>query len=268
MKVLNRATRLEERAWEKNIDPGIYSSQDNIISTITSDGVFPGIDHSPGSVTEVRDINGIRPKNEGTNWQLAFVKREELVNTINQIFHMNEITLPEPGQANMTAYEVSRRLQMMMQSIGGSLGRLKGLWSWAVMRTYSLMESKGVFGEWPEGTETELDIEFLSPLMRASDAQTADSTNQWVMMLVEFARAQMETTGGSDVLDNVDSDQYARDMARAFGVPEDVLRDQEERDAGRQERQQAQEAQQKAATLKDASQSVANFADAQSKATG
>ncbi len=259
LRASNRTMMLEERALEKNVDPGYFVNESNQFAA--------NLDHTPGSVSVCRDISGIRPKNEGTRWDVTFMKKEEFRQQIRDHFHLDLIALPDPGKGQMTAYEVSVRRQFMVQTMGPVAGQIEGLMDWLVRSVYLLMETNNGFINlpWPDSVgEAEIDIEFRGPLIQAQRMTSQELTAEWIQTAIMWSREAERP----DILDNVNFDGALREGANAMGVNEQAVTDPDEMMADRQKRQQAEEAQQKAATLKDAAGAVDQFAGAQQKVAG
>ena len=63
-----------------------------------------------------------------------------------------------------------------------------------------------------------MDIEYTRPLARAQRMTEADSMNRWVSNLAPLAQLK------PDILDNVDFDQFARELGETLGVPATNMR--------------------------------------------
>ena len=114
IRTLNAAKLFELRAWEKTIDPPTLASYNGIIGDLRLD---------PGGLTYVRDINGIKPMENGTQWQVSQIKSSELIVNIRRAFFNDQLQLHEGP--NMTATEVRARMELMQQILGPVVGRLQ-----------------------------------------------------------------------------------------------------------------------------------------------
>jgi hypothetical protein len=231
IRTLNAAKLFEMRAWEKTIDPPTLAAYNGIIGDLRLD---------PGGLTYVRDINGIKPMQNGTQWQVSQIKSSELITSIRRAFFNDQLQLHEGP--NMTATEVRARMELMQQILGPVVGRLQSEFlNPMVQRVFMLMFRSGMFLDPPESLMTggsKLDVEYVSPLARAQKMEEVFAVERWVGQLAQMA--QINPT----VIDVVDFDRLGRMMAKRLGVPSEAIKSEEQIEQLKMERQQAQQQQQ------------------------
>lgn len=231
IRTLNAAKLFEMRAWEKSIDPPTLANYNGIIGDLRLD---------PGGLTYVRDINGIRPFENGAQWQVSQIKANELIMNIRRAFFNDQLQLHEGP--NMTATEVRARMELMQQILGPVVGRLQSeLLNPLVQRLFMIMFRNEQFMEPPaelmEGGN-KLDVEYVSPLARAQRMEEVFAVERWFGQLIQMAQAD------PTVLDIVDFGSVGRMLAKRMGVPADAMKSEEEIEQLMIQRQQAAEAQQ------------------------
>ena len=230
-RTLNAAKLFEMRAWEKSIDPPTLANYNGIIGDLRLD---------PGGLTYVRDINGIRPFENGAQWQVSQIKSSELITNIRRAFFNDQLQLHEGP--NMTATEVRARMELMQQILGPVVGRLQSeLLNPLVQRLFMIMFRNGQFMEPPtelmEGGN-KLDVEYVSPLARAQRMEEVFAVERWFNQLMQMAQAD------PTVMDIIDFGSVGRMLGKRLGVPADAMKSEEEIEQIMIQRQQAAEAQQ------------------------
>lgn len=128
--------------------------------------------------------------------------------------------------------EIVQRMSEGLKKQARPFGRLFGeLLSPVVIRTIRLLVRNGVIERPPDSLMgTPLKVEFINPLALALRDQQAKGGQRWVAILGEAAQIFPE------VLDNVEYDEWARDLGDSFGVKSTHIRPKRERDARRQQR--------------------------------
>jgi hypothetical protein len=232
IRTLNAAKLFEMRAWEKSIDPPTLASYNGIIGDLRLD---------PGGLTYVRDINGIKPMQNGAQWQVSQIKSSELITNIRRAFFNDQLQLHEGP--NMTATEVRARMELMQQILGPVVGRLQSEFlNPLIQRVFMVMFRAGLFAEPPaslmQASGSKLDVEYVSPLARAQKMEEVFAVERWFQQL--GGMAQVDPT----VLDVVDFSKMGRMLAKRLGVPAEVMKSEEEMQKMMMQRQQEQAQQQ------------------------
>jgi len=232
--MLNQVKEATIEAAGKAIDPA---------SLVLESALLSDLDLQRGGRTVVNDIDGVRPYESGTQFDVANMEISMLVDSIRKAFFQDQLELKESPA--MTATEVNVRYELMQRLLGPTLGRLKtDLLDPLIQRSFNILYRAGMLKEMPrELTAAPLDIEYNGPLPRAQQSDTAMAIERWLMGLGEMAQVFPEA------LDLVDVDKAVRTIATLRGVPAKALRSDEEI---AQKRNQRNEEMQMAKTLQAA----------------
>ena len=230
IKTLNESRKLAMKAWEKSIDPPLMAMQN---------GILGKIDMRPSSVTYVRDMNGLAPISNQTNWSADQLMLGDVRGSVRRIFFSDQLELNEGPQ--MTATEVQVRYELMQRLLGPTLGRLQSEFlNPIVERAFYSMLRGNALPQMPQVLQDaggDLDIEYVGPLARSQKMDEVTSIQRAVDGIMQLAQVNPE------VLDIVDVDKAGRTISDRLGAPADMLRGAEQVGELRQSRQQQQQAQ-------------------------
>lgn len=224
---LNEVVKQTSESRAKVIDP----------ATITTErGLLGDLDLSAGGLTMVQSMDELRAFESGARFDQADAEIERLQQSIRRTFYLDKLELKDSPA--MTATEVRERIQRMQRFLGPVLGRLQtDFLDPLIKRTFMIMLRAGQLPEQPESVAgMEMDIEYTGPLPRSQKAETADSIEQWLLSMVGVAEFY------PDMLDVADTDVIPRKLAELRGVPASALKSEEEVEALREARAQAQQA--------------------------
>jgi len=201
--------------------------------------------------------------------QSLLLATERLEATIKEIF-FNDIFLTasrDPNASPLKATQVNVQEQEKMLRLGPVIERLQHEFLQPVIeRCFNIELRKGRFPELsPELADIAGDykISLVSPLATAQRSMAMSGINAFMGTIGQYAQFDQA------VMDNVNPDAAAREIADINGVDYGILRPQEEVDGIRQQRQQAQQAQQQKeeAMAQQQMQSQGGLQDAQSRKT-
>lgn len=237
---LNQIKEATLEAAGKAIDPANLTEEGNIVGDLDLDR---------GGLTVVSDLDGLRPYESGTRFDVSNIEIAMLTESIRKAFYQDQLELKESPA--MTATEVNVRYELMQRLLGPTLGRLKtDLLDPLIKRTFNLLLRSGQLPEIPEGMPAaNMDIEYNGPLPRAQQAETAMAIRIWLEEIAALSEMYPQARDLPDV------DKAFRMMAQLRGVPSKVTRSEEEI----QEDRDAREAQmtQQAATATAAAEGEA-----------
>lgn len=222
---LNQVKEATLEAAAKAIDP----------ANLALDSALVGdLDLDRGGLTVVTDIDGLRPYESGSKFDVSNMEIEMLTQTIRQAFYQDQLELKESPA--MTATEVNVRYELMQRLLGPTFGRLKtDLLDPLVKRTFQLLYRAGQMPELPEDLQgQEMDIEYLGPLPRSQAADTALSIQNFIGNVAGMAEIFPEA------LDIIDVDAAVRELAQLQGVPAAALRSETDIQDTRKARSQQQ----------------------------
>jgi hypothetical protein len=205
--------------------------------------VFGQLDLRPRGISIVRDVNGVREMVSQARQDILQFNVEDLKNSIMKMFFLDKLLLPPRNETGeMTAFEVSERIDQMHRVLGPVLTRLNSeLLQPLIVRCFKILLREGALPPLPPQVQElglDVDIVFVNQLARAQQIQDLTATQQWLQQVGQLAQIDPQ------VVDLVDVDAGARGAARTLGVPEAFIKEQREVDAIRQQRaQQIQQAQ-------------------------
>lgn len=221
---------------------------------------FEGVvDVTPGANNYVTQIPSIKAIEMGANGAYPVTKDmlEYRREGIRQGFFKNAFEPLTPLEGDRrTTIEIIERLKEGMKRLSKPIGRLfTEFLTPKIVRTIRLLVRNGVVERPPDILAgAPLKIEFVNPLALALRDQQARAGQYWISALINAT----EVIPG--VLDNADTDEWARDLGESLGVKSNQIRPVRKRDEIRQQRAAAQQMMQEA-------QLVTAGAEAYSKTT-
>ena len=117
-------------------------------------------------------------------------------------------------------------MELMQQILGPVVGRLQSEFlNPLVKRVFMTMFRAGEFNAPPESLMQEnsnLDVEYVSPLARAQRMEEVFAIERWFQQLGTMAQVN------PDVIDVIDFDKIGRLLAKRIGVPAEAIRSEDE----------------------------------------
>jgi hypothetical protein len=231
-RTLNRLKQRALEAIDLQVRPPLLANQRD---------VFGQLDMRPGQISIVKDHNGVREFVSQARNDVMKFSVEELSASIKEIFFLDKLLLPprtETGE--MTAFEISQRVEQMHRVLGPVLSRVNNeLLNPLITRAFKLMLRSGELPETPNILiEQGIDVEivFVNQLARAQQMQDVTTIQQWVQGLAALAQAD------PSVIDNINADGIAKHTAKVLGVPEIAVQNDDVIAATREQRAQQQQA--------------------------
>lgn len=220
-------------AGQRAADPPLAVPADGIVSEVNT---FPG-GLSYYDPTNFDGRNPFFPILNGANMPLTRDMQRDYRDQVFAAFFRNVLNLPVEGP-QMTATEVNQRKEEFIREIGPVFGRLESDYTAPmVQRAFKIMMRTGRLPDLPQILEGRtIRFEYESPVKRVRQQIEASAAQLWVREMVEYSGA----TGDISVLDNINTDQYAKFSARAAGIPSDMVNSRTAVDQIRQTREQAQ----------------------------
>lgn len=256
---LNRARQLKLRQWALSVNPPIMAMDDGIVGQARI---------VPGAINRIRMPNAMEPFITGANFSHDAIPEAESKLQIRQIFFTEQILQFAPqAKTPPSATEVMQRMEFLHQLLGPALGRLQTeRFRPMLRRVYNIMDRAKAFLPMPEILKMDgrLKFEFEGPLARAQRTDDLRAIGDTMAVVSNLAAIDPQAW------DNYDIDLMSRDAARLTGASKRYLRTEEQRDAVRQERADAQAQAQQAAlmqqgadTAKSLGAATASFAKAE-----
>lgn len=229
VKMLNRLVFNEMAATDLAVG-GLWAAVD--------DGVLnpKAVKIGPRKVIAVAALESIKPLLTGSDFHVAWTAKEQLQGAIRRTLMADQ--LQPQDKAQMTAYEVHVRVQLIRQLLGPVFGRLQSEFLQPLIeRCFGIAYRAGVLGRPPESLAgRSFTVKYVSPLARAQKLDEVTAIESWYASLGQLAQARQD----QGVFDLADDDKAARKLAEARGVPADILRSNEDIAALRAQRGQAQ----------------------------
>lgn len=239
IRTLNKAIELTLQAAGKALNPP---------GLVSHDAVIAELDLRPAAQNTVEGDPRMAwvPLESGAKFDVSKILTEEWRMSIRNTFYWDNLQLQT--ERVMTATEVQRRLELMQQFLAPTLARLESeALSPLINRVFNMMLRHSQFPPPPqELSGVNLDIEYEGPLARSQKATRLAGFEEYLRIMAPVAQLN------PGIMDNLDFDAVARDLADVAGLPADYLRDEDARDALRQQRAAKQEAQEKMAMAEQA----------------
>lgn len=229
---LNKIWEEGLKALAKSVNPPLFSTKQNMFTA----------DLRPGKINTVRDVNQIKEFVTQSRLDLLEYSISTLTNTIKSAFYIDKLLLPprtETGE--MTAFEVAQRLEQLQQILGPVVSRFNDeLLTPMIMRSLKILQRNGVLRPYPQklleaakagGTKAvDIEILFVNSLARSQQLSELRNVQQWVQETAMMGQINPE------VLDRVNFDQVAEYSAKIRGIPEHMIKSDDEVEQTRQER--------------------------------
>ncbi len=251
VKTLNRIDKSVTEALEAAVHPPMSLPYDGYIEPIylTPGGLNYRLTSDPKDKAEplytVGDISaGIKAK-------------EEITQNIQEAYFVDLFMMLQDN--TMTATEVMQRAQEKMLLLGTVVGRITHeLLTPLIRRVLDIMFKYGIvanpFNINPYGA---LDIHYLSPLAQAQKAGKFNGMLQTMNTALQIAQLKPE------ILDNINTDYFIREIGNLLSVPSPMFVDMDTVNNEREQRAKAIEQQQKAQALLDNAKAIKQSSGAQ-----
>jgi hypothetical protein len=200
-------------------------------------------------VIVVNDTENIKALTPGGKFELGAIVIEDLQRSIRKVLMADQLE-PYAKNAEMTATEVQVRVELIRQLLGPLYSRMQSEFLQAMIkRCFGIGYRAGAFGQPPDWLDQKsVAVRYTGPLARSQKLVDVAAMDRYETTLMQ--EAQLDPS----VLDNYKLDDAARRRAELLGVPGDLVRDTDERDALRESRKQSQAQQQAAAVVAPALQ--------------
>jgi len=205
---LNETVKQSSEARAKAIDPSLMT---------TERGVIGDVDLNAGGLTVVTEMDQLAVLESGARFDVHEQEVFRLQTSIRATFFIDKLELKESPA--MTATEVNVRYERMMRQFASTLGRLQNDFLDKLLHmTIGILMRNGKVRPAPEGITGEFDIAYTGPIPRAQQAEIANAIEA---LLADFA-ALGEVY--PQMLDKVDPDIVAEQLAKVRGVPTIIMR--------------------------------------------
>lgn len=245
VKMANYLRQLTLEGLEKNVNPPVKTN------------ASIDIDTTAGAINQLEGNEVIEHLMPQTDLNSAKYGLDEIARTIQRVFFLDKVLLPDRTQTGeMSAYEVARRLEQTDRILGPVTGRLDREWLAPLnIRVFSILYRAGKLPPLPDQLKiagVDIKVEFISQITRSQKIKEATSILSYAQQLAGLAQLNPQ------ILNIFDPYQAALIVARSQGIPEAVLK-------GQEEYMQAVQQQQQQAALQQSLDSGVKMADMQAK---
>lgn len=256
IKMLNEMMKTIIRSAQKSVDPPIWLPSEGAVGRIrTYHGAINYFQPGMGDQIQVPDLGG--------DTRLGVDMLQLMRETIRQAYNINLFELPERPKSHqeMREVEVLSRKQDQQLLLTPTLTRLQREYFGPLIKlTYNRLVKSGKLPPTPPAlANTRLEIEYVSPVVRAQRALQADGLNQFIQLSAPLGQID------PNVFDNIDIDGAARYLMDLMEVPVQARRAPDQVQAKREARAQQEAQQQALLAAESLSSSVKNVAQAQSE---
>jgi hypothetical protein len=254
IRMLNQMEKAMIKAANKLVDPVLIVENDGVLLPLKT--------HAGGIIFKEPGAEAPTPLQTGINLPINLEMSNQKREHIKSCFHADWIRL-EKENIEMTATEVMDRREEKLRLIAPILGRQQSeLLGPIIMRTYQLLAEHGLI---PKATQqvlaSGLKISYISPAARAQTGVKAQTMIRYAQELMPMAQI------APGIMDAIDWDKYANELAIVRGVTRTVLRSRADLATLRDQQSKTQQAQQAAQIAEPATAAVKNLADARAKGT-
>lgn len=249
-KMVNQMTKTNLRAGMKAVDAPLDVPHDGFINQLNLNPSAVNY-RNPGTPG---DNNEVRPIGVKTNVPLGFELIDRVERKIQRALFVDLFLALQQRDPKKTATEVLAMAQERMLLLGPMLGRLTGLYSHIIKRTFAILQERGIILPLPvellpdpkdkNARPKNLIVEYVSPLAKAQKGSDLRSMQTMIALVGPVAEALPQ------VLDKIDGDKWVDEVADLTGVNPELIRDKTGTKAIRDARATAAEAVKKMEMLK------------------
>ena len=246
VKMLNEMCKTTIKAAQKQVDPPLL---------VPDDGFLLPVRTVPGGLNFYRSgtRDRIEPLNIGANNPLGLNMEEQRRDSIRAVFYVNQLMMQDGPQ--MTATEVIQRNEEKMRLLGPVLGRLQSeLLKPLIDRVFAILFRNNMLPPAPEFLSgRDIEIEYVSPLAKAQKSSELQS----IMRAIEILGSMQNI---SPVFDYVNFDNLVKHLADIVGMPQKLLKSQNQVNAEREQAAAQAAEQQQMAQMQQVAQAGGDIA--------
>jgi len=249
----NKARQMELEDWALKIRPPVIVGHDSVVGTLRfrPAGLMTIKRHANQSVRDA-----IAPFETGSRADVNQIEQEQLKVSINQAFFVDQIIqFLEMDLKDVNNYPFAKKLELLFKILGSTYGRmetefLRPMWEnhfMMLFRAGVLPPPPPVLAEYPDGGL--VDVEFQNPLARAQRSGENDAMGIALGNLAPIIELEMKLYGHSETFDWIDVDNNAKETFRSAGVPATRIKSDEQVQAYRKQRAEAEQAEQQTESM-------------------
>ena len=209
---------------------GIYQIDDDGVINVDTINLVPGT-----VIPKAPNTQGLQPIRSAGSFDVANLVLNDMRSNIKRALY-NDM-LGDPNKTPASATEVAERMADLSRKIGSAFGRLQAEMVQPVLqRVIYILKKQGRI-EMPVVNGREVKIRSVSPLAQAQ-------SNQDIVSLNRFLQTVAGSFGPEILNILISSEETALYLAKKFGVPDNLIRDADERRQLIEMAQQVQQMQQ------------------------
>jgi hypothetical protein len=194
---------------------GIYQMEDDGVINPDTISLVPGT-----IIPKAMGSSGLQPINAAGRFDVAQLVLGDMRNNIREALYMN--MLGDPNKTPASATEVAERMGDLARRMGAAFGRLQSeLVQPVLQRVIYILKKQGRI-ELPTVNGREVRVKSVSPLAQAQ-------ANQDISTVARFLELVGGVFGPEMLQLLIDGEQTAVHLAKKFGVPDNLIRDEDQR---------------------------------------
>jgi hypothetical protein len=210
---------------------GMYQVEDDGVINVDNIALIPGT-----IIPKAAGSSGLQPIAPAGNFNVSDLVLRDMRTNIKKALYNDMLGTPNE-KTPMTATEVAERMADLSRQIGAAFGRLQAeLVNPVLQRVIYILKKQGRI-KIPVVNGREIKIRSSSPLAQAQQQQDVATIDRFLGMVQSRVGPQL-----LNVL--VKQDEVAKYVAKKLGVPEELIRSQEEMQEAAQQMQQMMQQQQ------------------------
>ena len=210
---------------------GMYQVEDDGVINVDNIALIPGT-----IIPKAAGSSGLQPIAPAGNFNVSDLVLRDMRTNIKKALYNDMLGTPNE-KTPMTATEVAERMADLSRQIGAAFGRLQAeLVNPVLQRVIYILKKQGRI-KIPVVNGREIKIKSSSPLAQAQQQQDVATIDRFLAMVQSRVGPQL-----LNVL--VKQDEVAKYVAKKLGVPEQLIRSQEEMQEAAQQMQQMMQQQQ------------------------
>jgi len=211
IRTLNDIVKLEYANLDMAVSGMWIAEDDGVLNPRT-------VKVGPRKIIVANSVDSMKPLQPAANFNVAFTEKEKLQGNIRRTLMADQLQ-PQDGPA-MTATEVHVRVDLIRQLLGPIYGRLQAEYLQPLItRCFGLAYRAGVFAPPPDSLAgRNFSVQYQSPLARAQKLEEVTAIERFMGDVSVIAQVD------PSVMDNVDTDEAARQTAKGLGVPDSIIR--------------------------------------------
>lgn len=232
IRTLNEIVKLEYANLDMAVSGMWIAEDDGVLNPRT-------VKVGPRKIIVANSVESMKPLQPASNFNVAFTEKASLQGAIRKTLMADQLQAQDGPQ--MTATEVHVRVDLIRQLLGPIYGRLQAEYLRPLItRCFGLAFRAGIFAPPPPSLAGRtFTIQYQSPLARAQKLEEVTAIERFMGDMSVIMQV------APDAIDNVDTDEAARQTAKGLGVPDSIIRPSDQVVAFRAKKQAtAQQAQQ------------------------